>query len=74
MAKGVKAIINNKGEVAISFEGFDGDSCYDEAGKIKARLQYLGVAIEVGSIIPHDEIREHIELKTGGAINENRRR
>lgn len=48
MAKKVKVILKNDGKsIGVSFAGYQGDSCFDEADKIKARLKALGIEMEV---------------------------
>ena len=47
MAKKVNIIIQENGTIGFSFDGFDGDSCFDEANEIKSRLKELGVEVSV---------------------------
>lgn len=59
--KKVTAIVGKDGKMAMSFEGFTGNSCYGEAEKIRARLKALGIDVSCENIIPK-EIAEETSL------------
>lgn len=50
--KKVTVIVQKDGKMAMSFDGFPGNSCYDEARKIQAHLKSLGVEVDCESLIP----------------------
>jgi hypothetical protein len=43
MARTIKAEIGTKREVKIEFSGFPGESCFDEAERLKGLLKELGL-------------------------------
>lgn len=47
MAKKVNIILRDDGSIGFAFEGFDGDSCYSEADKIREKLKSLGIEMSV---------------------------
>jgi hypothetical protein len=69
--KKVTAVVGKDGKMAVSFNGFSENACYDEAEKIKSVLRSLGVDIDVQSIIPNDESAEQIK-STKGVLNEQK--
>ena len=52
--KKVTVVVGKDGKMAMSFDGFEGKSCYDEAKKIQARLKSLGVEVDCESLIPKE--------------------
>ena len=52
MSKKVNIIMKSDGTVGISFEGFQGDDCYNQTDAIKKRLKELGVELEITAIEP----------------------
>ncbi len=43
MARSIKAEIGSKKEIKIEFSGFPGDSCFDEAKRLKEVLEEFGL-------------------------------
>lgn len=64
----VTVVVSNDGKIAMSFNGFTGNSCYDEAEKIKSYLATFGISVDCENIIPHEETTEHNQ--TCGVKNE----
>lgn len=47
MSKQIKIVMKEDGTVGISFDGFDGDECYQEADILKAKLSALGINMDM---------------------------
>ena len=58
--KKVTIVVGKDGKMAMSFDGFSGNSCYDEARKIQAHLKSLGIEVDCESLIP----KENSEINT----------
>ncbi|MGI6661778.1 MAG: hypothetical protein ACOX34_08950 [Bacillota bacterium] len=43
MARTIKAEIGPKREIKVEFSGFPGESCFDEADRLKSALKELGL-------------------------------
>ena len=43
--KKITAVVGTDGKIAMSFKGFRGKSCYDEAREIRVRLSELGIDV-----------------------------
>ncbi len=50
MIKRVNVAVGDDGRIATDFEGFEGDTCLDEAEKLKAALRKLGVEAGDGQV------------------------
>ena len=66
--KKVTVIVGKDGKMAMSFGGFSGNSCFDEARKIQARLKSLGVMIDCEGVITTDQ--DVLDVLSGGIKNE----
>ena len=52
MSKKVTIVIDRKtGDVAHDFEGFQGDDCFAEAARIKAKLAKRGIVLGEGEVV-----------------------
>lgn len=54
--KKVTVIVDKNGKMAMSFEGFEGSSCYDEARRIQTHLKSLGIEVDCESLIPKESV------------------
>lgn len=50
----IDVLIDEKGNILINFNGFQGDSCFTAGKEMARRLKELGVAIDIQEIIPHE--------------------
>ena len=50
--KKITVVVSKDGKLAMSFDGFQGKSCYDEAEKIRARLSALGIDVNCEKSFP----------------------
>ena len=47
MAKTIKIIIDEGGQLTTDFNGFEGEECFEEAAQLKTLLASLGVEIDI---------------------------
>jgi flagellar basal body P-ring protein FlgI len=65
MARKIKVIIDKKtGKVRIDYNGFIGDECFEEAGKLKEILESLGVDVQEESIERKPSAYAYVEEQT----------
>jgi len=50
--KTVEIIVKPDGSVKVTYEGFQGQACFQEARRIYAQLRRLGVDVEVEKVLP----------------------
>jgi len=53
--KEVDVIINPDGSVKVSYSGFGGGACFEEAKRIYERLKALGVNVSIEKVTPTAE-------------------
>lgn len=58
--KKVTVIVGKDGKMAMSFDGFEGNCCYDEARRIQAQLKLLGIEVDCESLIPKENDKREI--------------
>jgi len=55
MMKSVDVIINPDGSVKVTYSGFKGGACFEEAKRIYERLKALGVNVSIEKVTPTAE-------------------
>ena len=52
--------IDGTGKITVAYDGFIGNSCFEEASRIKHELAALGLDMEVTKVDPH---RDEVETR-----------
>jgi len=51
----VELVVNPDGSVKVTYQGYKGDQCFEEAKRIYEQLRALGVEVKVEKTIPTSE-------------------
>ena len=60
MAQKVIVAVKGDGRLNVEYEGFVGNSCFDEADKLKAALKAYGLDMEVTKVI---DSKQEVEVR-----------
>lgn len=54
--KGIEVIINKDGSITVRFQGFQGQTCFDEAQRLYQKLKMLGLDVKIERIVPTQDV------------------
>lgn len=61
--KTVKAIISNSGKIYFDYNGYEGNECFEQADKIKAKLASIGIKSHTVFVDPKKTETETVQLE-----------